>query len=483
MSLPEDSSSSSSVSTEFTSDRNRTQILVNSANIVDQADMQLLPAVYATLESSLGFSPIESSTITTSRSLLQALSTPIWGWFADNYSRNMLLAIGCYFWAFFTLLVALVSSYEWMFILRSLTGIGLAVLVPTANSLLSDYFPENERGKAFGLLGLTGVLGAIIGTLYATSIKDTTIIGIDGWRFAFITMAALSGTLGLAIMLLGKDPIRGESETTLTGLIDREIEKRYLITKEDYKKILKNKTFLLITLQGVAGLIPWSSILWIIAWFEYIGYDPTMAGLLFALIAMGAAAGNLVGGYLGDKAAKWNPDKGRIIVAQISVASGIPMMFVVFWFIPRSTDMLVIYLLIGMFTGVMISWCAPACNSPIFSELFEPEIRSTAFSIDRLFEGAAAASGTLLVAFFAEVFFGYIVPEAGTKIADLPAHIRETNIDAMANGLLIATVVPWFFCLLVYFLVYFTYPSDRERSRKALMLRKQEIMKLKQRNQ
>lgn len=48
-------------------------------------------------------------------------------------------------------------------------GIGLALLIPNAQSLVADYFSALSRGKAFGALWLTGALGGMLGALYATN--------------------------------------------------------------------------------------------------------------------------------------------------------------------------------------------------------------------------------------------------------------------------------------------------------------------------
>lgn len=478
-------SSSTQNSANLDQNQKGSVVLINSANIIDQADVQLLPAVYNSLERDLGFDPVQLGLITAIRSLLQSLTNPIWGYYADKFSRKKMLAYGCYIWAFFTLLVASSSSFtilsfhmsafSTMLITRALSGLGLAVLYPTASSLLADYYPDNTRGRAFGLLGLTGIIGSVIGTIYATSISDSLIFGFQGWRVAFASMALVSFILGLLIHIFGKEPLRGSSEVQLKGLINEKTEKNYKISRSDIKKIGSNKTFDLIVLQGMAGLIPWSSILFIIDWFQYIGFDGFTAAIAFAVIAMGAALGNLIGGLLGDKAARWDPIKGRLIIAQISVASGIPMMFIIFWFLPRNTGMLLAYIAVGFLTGMLISWAATACNSPIFAELFEPEIRSTAFSIDRLFEGAFAASGTLIVGWLAVYLFNYITPAAGVQLNQLTQAVRTTNIDALANAMLIATVVPWLFCLFIYFFVYKTYPADKQRIQGILKQRKSEL--------
>lgn len=39
----------------------------------------------------------------------------------------------------------------------SFNGLGLALLVPNAQSLIADYYPAHQRGEAFGMLYLTGI--------------------------------------------------------------------------------------------------------------------------------------------------------------------------------------------------------------------------------------------------------------------------------------------------------------------------------------
>lgn len=56
------------------------------------------------------------------------------------------------------------------YLLWAVNGIGLALVVPTGQSLTADYYPDASRGRAFGTLYLTGALGAMLGALYATNL-------------------------------------------------------------------------------------------------------------------------------------------------------------------------------------------------------------------------------------------------------------------------------------------------------------------------
>ncbi len=449
--------------------RGGTQVTINLSNIIDNADGQIFPSVYEQVQLTTGLDIVQLGDLTGIRSLLQALATPIWGWWSDKHSRKLVLSIGCFIWAFFTIMVAFASQFIDLLIYRAITGIGLAVIVPTSQSLVSDYFPPETRGKAFGWLGLTGVLGSIVGTIFATAIVSaySTILGIDSWRFIFIVWGIVSIIVGLLVLIFAKDPIRGEMEPELAAVISKEEADKYHAKFSDFKKILTNRTFMIIVFQGMAGSIPWNGIFFMIIWFEYIGFDPLIAGLLFSIIAIGAAVGNLLGGLIGDRAAKWRPKSGRIIIAQISVASGIPLTFIIFLLIPMMESSVLLYIIFGTITGLLISWCSGGTNNPIFSEVIEPEIRSSAFSVDRMLEGSFAALGTVFVGLAADLF-GYTTPPLGVDLSQLPASIRYTNMMALALGMFLVALIPWIICLILYSFVYKTYPTDFERVRKIL---------------
>lgn len=460
--------------------RLRTQLLINSASIVDEADDQILPAVYNPLQQQLGFTLIQLGTLTAIGTLLQSVSTPIWGYLSDTRSRKTVLSLGCLLWGLFTFLTGLSSNYIDMIYFRAMTGIGLAVIVPTAESLITDLFYENERGVAFGWLGLTAVIGAIIGTLFATAIGSDYYFGIAGWRLVFFGVSLFSILLAIVMYKYGIDPVRGESEEELHNIINPRNEHFFKISRSDLKKILTNKTYLLIMTQGMAGSLSFSALLFAIYWFELIGFQSLASGIIFAVVAIGAAFGNLFGGWIGDKAEKWDYDKGRIIISQISVFSGIPLMITFFWILPHTESVLtiVLYLIVGSFTGFTISWSASATNYPIYSEIFEPEIRSSAFAIDNLFEGSIAAAGTLIVGLLAEDFFKYVSPPNGVPLTSLPLNVREHDITALANALVVSTVIPWLICLFIYFFVYYYYPRDRDRVKAVLRERSESLKKL-----
>ncbi|HME53139.1 MAG TPA: MFS transporter [Candidatus Lokiarchaeia archaeon] len=451
-----------------------TQVVMNSANIIDNADGQLFPTVYNQVQIDFKNNGVtvgldQLGWITTIRSLLQAVTTPIWGWWNDRHSRKKVLAFGCLLWGIFTILMATALNFVELLLYRAVTGVGLAVIIPTTQSIVADLVPPAKRGKAFGWLAFTQVLGVIIGTIFATIL----VTGVpSNWRLIFVIWGFVSIAIAAVVMLFAKDPIRGGSDPKLaprqtTGANGEEPK----IQRKAFKEILTNRTFMSIVAQGVIGSLPWNAILFMVAWFEYIGFDDTTAGFMFLIIAVGAALGNFFGGVFGDLAAKKNPKYGRIVTAQISAVIGIPLAWIIFLVIPWDTSSIFLYIIVGAITGFLISWPSAACNNPIFSELFEPEIRGTMFSIDRVFEGSLAALGTIFVAWIADAL-GFINPPAGlTDIWTWDPLNRAINTSALAWGMFYTTVIPWIISTSLYTLVYFFYPKDLQRIQQILKAR------------
>jgi MFS family permease len=461
--------------------RRRTQGTISFANMVNSADTQLLSNLYPQVGPSLGVGAAQLGAATTVRAILQSTTAPVWGWFSDRHSRRRLLSIGCFFWSAFTILTGFVVPHVYFDLLlwQALTGVGLAVLIPTTQSIIADYYPPDRIGKAFGIWGLMGLVGAIFGTIFATAMADAKveILGftIEGWRFVFIGWGFLSIFLGLVVAAFSKDPLRGGLEPELVKALTAEKAARYKAKGSDYKRILTNRTFLLILLQGVVGSMPWTGLLFIITLLQYVGFEPLTSGIVLAFMMVGTAFGNVFGGIIGDRASKWRPRSGRIVIAQISVFSGIPMTYVLFILIPMQTSSVLLYVLSGAFTGFLISWCGGGCNSPIFSEIFEPEIRSSVYAVDTLVEGSVGAMGTFLVGAIAEVVFGYQTPTV--EISSLPPAIRTMNMLALSRAMFFVAFIPWTLCLIFYTFVYFTYPRDAEKLRKAMEQRGREIEK------
>lgn len=185
---------------------------------------------------------------------------------------------------------------------------------------------------------------------------------------------------------------------------------------------------------------------------------PLIASTLVALFMAGVAIGGLLGGQLGDMAAaKW-PLHGRIVVAQISVASGIPYAFLLIRALPGAGGAYATatYAIVVFTFGFVKAWPAPAFNNPAFAEI-EPESRRTMiYSFDRCFEAALAACTAPLVGLMAQNVFGF----SGTAAPTGDAAVDLANAHALGEALLIFMVGPWGIVLALYTGLHWTYGAD-----------------------
>ena len=63
-------------------------------------------------------------------------------------------------------------------------------------------------------------------------------------------------------------------------------------------------SFRVVVAQGVMGSMPWNAMLFATLWLQLLGFTDVAAGALAALFAASCAFGSLLGGSLGDAAAR-----------------------------------------------------------------------------------------------------------------------------------------------------------------------------------
>ncbi len=138
------------------------------------------------------------------------LSVPL-AYYSDRLSRVALALIGGAIWAVFGALTAFVVTVLMLVLVRSAGGIGRAVITPTHNSLLADYYPPEVRADVYGFHAIGLAIGAIIGPLVGGLLGQ-----LYGWRLPFLVFAIPSVVFVLMGLKL-KEPGRGHWERAAAG--------------------------------------------------------------------------------------------------------------------------------------------------------------------------------------------------------------------------------------------------------------------------
>lgn len=111
------------------------------------------------------------------------------GMLADRLGGGVVLVTGTLWWALFTFLTPFGDSLGVMMALRILVGIGQGLLVPANFSLLANWVPKDEAGKATGWLQVGCPSGIAVAMIVAA-----VIVQLWGWQQVF-RILALPGIL------------------------------------------------------------------------------------------------------------------------------------------------------------------------------------------------------------------------------------------------------------------------------------------------
>ncbi|XP_030946289.1 uncharacterized protein LOC115970814 isoform X1 [Quercus lobata] len=442
-----------------------TLILVNLAGIMERADESLLPGVYKEVGAALHTDPTGLGSLTLFRSIVQSACYPIAAYLAVRHNRAHVIAAGAYLWAAATFLVGFSSTFTQVAISRALNGIGLALVSPAIQSLVADSTDDNNRGTAFGWLQLTGNLGSIIGGLLSVLIAPITFMGIPGWRISFHLVAIISIMVGVLIQLFANDPRFSDSNAKDRDLVKSKsfwLEVKDLV--QEAKSVIKIPSFQIIVAQGVTGSFPWSALSFSAMWLELSGFSHEKTAFLIALFVMGSSFGGLFGGKMGDILSTRLPNSGRIILAQTSSASAIPLTAILLLALPNGPSSGAVHGLVLFIVGFCISWNAPATNNPIFAEIVPEKSRTSVYAMDRSFESILSSFAPPIVGILAQYVYGYKPVPTGSSESEEIATDRG-NAASLAKALYTAIGVPMALCCLIYSFLYYTYPRDKERAK------------------
>ncbi|MDO7634599.1 MAG: MFS transporter, partial [Porticoccaceae bacterium] len=128
------------------------------------------------------------------------------GALADRVHRPRLIAAGLILWSVLTAVSGAAKNFLQIGVSRLFIGVGESAMTPASMSIISDIFPQSQRGTASGLYYLGVPLGAG-GSFIVAGILGPMI----GWRNCFYLMGGLGVVLAVGLLLM-RDPVRGAME-------------------------------------------------------------------------------------------------------------------------------------------------------------------------------------------------------------------------------------------------------------------------------
>ncbi|MBX3430002.1 MAG: MFS transporter [Hyphomonadaceae bacterium] len=218
------------------------------------------------------------------------LGVPI-AWLADRHSRSWIITMALVIWSGFTALCGFATNFLHLFLTRLCVGIGEAGGVAPSYSLISDYFPPEERARALGFYSFGIPIGSALGLAFGGLVASM----LD-WRVAFIAMGIAGVVIAPLFKALVRDPVRGGFEPHSSSQRPRFGEAL---------RMLKSKpSFWLLSIgSALAATASYGISFWIPSFYV------RSFGMSLADVSMAYAALVLVGGVSGAWAGAWITDR------------------------------------------------------------------------------------------------------------------------------------------------------------------------------
>jgi predicted MFS family arabinose efflux permease len=223
-----------------------------------------------------------------------ALGVPI-AWLADRSSRTWIMTIALVAWSGFTAACGYAANFTQLFLARLGVGVGEAGGVAPAYSLISDYFPPNERGRALAAFSFGIPIGSAAGILIGGLIASR----LD-WRIAFITVGLAGIALAPIFRLFVREPKRGRYDAQANNSAKASIldTARVLAAKPSY--------WLLSFGAASSSIMGYGLFFWMPSFLaRSYGFSVEQVSLYYgALLLIGGVAGVWLGGVLADAMGK-----------------------------------------------------------------------------------------------------------------------------------------------------------------------------------
>ncbi|MFX1294040.1 MAG: MFS transporter [Promethearchaeota archaeon] len=388
---------------------------------LDNAALALIPAIMTSIAEGIGVAEEMSailSFIVATLYLVTAVTSFIWGYWGDKYSRKKLMIYGTIIWVIFIFLSTFAQNFVQLFILQFLSGIGLGCIASVGFSIIIDFISPQRRGLALSFWGISQGVGAGMG--YMLSV----IFNVQfGWNSAFLILSII--TIGFIVAyLFTVEPERGATEEELQDLFKSKKSYDYRINKEDLRYILKIKTNKYLIFQGLFAYISIGGLMLLPTVFFFkitaVGVPEVPAKVIGPFLAgifeMGYGLSFLFG-WLGDRYQK-KTLKGRSIVSAVAVLIGVPLSIVMvlipinFIGVPNTDELttIIAYInslfftnpafllafIISIFAAIFISAIDPNFFA-LIGDANLPEHRGTLFGFANLISGIGRSIGLIIL--------------------------------------------------------------------------------------
>jgi predicted MFS family arabinose efflux permease len=284
---------------------------------------------------------------------------------ADRVSRTWIMTGALVVWSGMTAVCGMAQNFWQLFLARVGVGIGEAGGVAPAYSLISDFFPPNQRARALSVYSFGIPIGSALGIVFGGIIAT-----LVDWRFAFLVVGAAGIVVAPIFRATVREPVRGAFDTVGT-------ESGAASLKEIMTVLMRKPGFWGLSLGAAcSSMMGYGLFFWLPSFFVR-SFEVTLldASLVYgAILLVGGIAGTWLGGSLADRFG----EKDRSAYARIPAYAFLAT--VPFYLIGVLSPTLTISVLVLIVpTALGLAWLGPVISA--VQHLVPPNMRATASAI------------------------------------------------------------------------------------------------------
>ncbi len=422
----------------------RAMRIMSFAQFFDFTEAQILNSMFPSIQNALKLADSSLGYLTAVKRGVETVSVFLWGMLADRFSRKKVLAASTLLAAIGAIITGCSQQYAFFFVVTMIANVGACAMEGQTNSVLSDYYPVSERGKAFGLLRGLAYSGLIFALISFSLLSDHA--PAIGWRIAYWGFGVLGIIATLTIWFRLEEPTRGQTEEALADVSLDVITKkesqafsfRVAINQFRVPTIAVDCVNLILLGFPKIMLVNFSVTFFVMA----RGIREGQAILISLLGLIGFITGSIIGGIVGDRMSRLFGEKMRLVTGHVVLAVLVVMSYLIFG-VPLGP--LGIYMLVAFFTAFCLEFMYSITRVVVSAALL-PEVRTVGFSIGRM----ADSIGSVL----ASLIYAIVVASVG---------ISHSVLWLSVGGGILA-----FF---MYFAYYLTFAKDAQRMQQQLSKR------------
>ena len=302
------------------------------AGIVNFLDRSSLSIANTTIRAELGLSATQIGALLSAFSLAYGLAQLPVGPLLDRAGTRIVLGGAMALWSLAQMATGLVSSFRLFISLRVGLGVGEAPFLPAGVKAVNDWFAVEDRGRAMGIVNMSGALGQALAPPLLTVIMLTF-----GWRSMFLLLGGIGLALAIAWYPLNRDRLQLALNASEAAYLDTKSVARTnsALSFEEWKRLFKLRSVWGMML-GFGGInyTAWLYLSWLPGYLQVERHvSIARSGWIATIPFMAGALGMLVSGAVADAMARRGRDliqSRRLLIVSGMITSALCTLVVAF---------------------------------------------------------------------------------------------------------------------------------------------------------